>query len=154
MTPKFHIPSIIGILTTVLILLQTPSLADAKIFTKCDLAKELGKNGISRTFYGHWICLANAESGLDTSKVSPRFPNQSASYGIFQINSKEWCREGRKGGKCNMKCEDFLDDKITDDIDCVKKIQMQYGFNGWPVWVKKCKDKPANIPDISKCTNV
>lgn len=120
----------------------------AKVFTKCELAKELGKNGISRTFYGHWICLANAESGLNTTKVT-KLPNMSASYGIFQINSKEWCREGRKGGKCNMKCEDFINDNITDDIECVKKIQMQYGFNGWNLWQKKCKGK--ELPDISKC---
>ncbi|XP_055538288.1 lysozyme c-1-like [Wyeomyia smithii] len=121
---------------------------EAKIFNKCDLAKELGKNGISRTFYGNWICLANAESGMNTAKVT-KLPNLTASYGIFQINSKEWCREGRKGGKCNMKCEDFLDDNIADDIDCSKKIQMQYGFNAWNVWQKKCKGK--ELPNISKC---
>lgn len=123
--------------------------SSGKVFTKCELAKELGKNGISRTFYGHWICLANAESGLNTTKVT-KLPNMSSSYGIFQINSKEWCREGRKGGKCNMKCEDFIDDNITDDIDCVKKIQMQYGFNGWNLWQKKCKGK--ELPNISKCS--
>ncbi|XP_055621736.1 lysozyme c-1-like isoform X2 [Toxorhynchites rutilus septentrionalis] len=123
-------------------------LNEAKVFSKCDLAKELGKNGISRTFYGHWICLANAESGMNTTKIN-KLPNLTSSYGIFQINSKEWCREGRKGGKCNMKCEDFLDDDLKNDIDCVKKIQMQYGFNGWSVWQKKCKGK--ELPDISKC---
>lgn len=135
------------IIASVLVVLLAV-VSDAKIFTKCDLAKELGKNGISRTFFGNWICLANAESGMDTAKVT-QLPNLTASYGIFQINSKEWCRAGRKGGKCNMKCEDFLDDIITNDIDCVKKIQMQYGFNGWPVWVKKCKGK--DLPNISNC---
>lgn len=131
-----------------LLLVLLASLSEAKIFSKCDLAKELGKNGISRTFYGNWICLANAESGMDTSKVT-KLPNLTASYGIFQINSKQWCRDGRKGGVCNMKCEDFLDDNITNDIECVKIIQSRLGFNGWPVWVKKCKGQ--TLPNISNC---
>uniref|UniRef100_A0A1A9V9Y4 Lysozyme n=1 Tax=Glossina austeni TaxID=7395 RepID=A0A1A9V9Y4_GLOAU len=44
------------------------------------------------------------ESGRSTSKVT-QLPNQSVSYGLFQINSKNWCRKGRKGGICNIKCE-------------------------------------------------
>lgn len=131
-----------------LLLLLIAALGEAKVYSKCDLAKELGKNGISRTFYGNWICLANAESAMDTTKVT-RLPNQTASYGIFQINSKQWCRPGRKAGVCNMKCEDFLDDDITNDIECVKLIQSRLGFNGWPVWVKKCKGK--ELPNISNC---
>lgn len=86
------------------LLVLLPAFSEAKVFKKCDLAKELGKNGISRTFHGNWICLANAESGLDTTKMT-QMPNLTASYGIFQINSKQWCRSGRKGGVCNMKCE-------------------------------------------------
>jgi len=31
--------------------------------------------------------------------------NESKNYGLFQINSRDYCTEGRKGGQCNMKCE-------------------------------------------------
>nr|XP_019560431.2 lysozyme c-1-like isoform X2 [Aedes albopictus] len=141
-----RIQKFLYIASLLLVLLAT--LNEAKIFKKCDLAKELGKSGISRTFHGNWICLANAESGLDTTKLT-QLPNLTASYGIFQINSKQWCRSGRKGGVCNMKCEDFLDDNITNDIECVKIIQSRLGFNGWPIWVKKCKGK--ELPNISNC---
>lgn len=44
------------------------------------------------------------ESALDTNKVT-RQENNSKNYGLFQINSKDYCAEGRKGGLCNMKCE-------------------------------------------------
>ena len=70
-----------------------------------------------------------SESGGNTGKVS-EFPNLSASYGLFQINSKEWCRKGRKGGECGVKCEDFLDEDIRDDVKCAKVIYNRNGFNG------------------------
>jgi len=44
------------------------------------------------------------ESNLDTKKVTIN-NNNSKNYGLFQINSKDYCAEGRKGGLCNMKCE-------------------------------------------------
>lgn len=50
------------------------------------------------------VCLIESESGGDSSKVSEH-PNLSASYGIFQINSKEWCRKQRRGGECGARCE-------------------------------------------------
>lgn len=49
------------------------------------------------------ICLVEAESGRSTTKVT-EYPNYK-SYGLFQINSKEWCRSGKRGGDCNMRCE-------------------------------------------------
>jgi hypothetical protein len=50
------------------------------------------------------VCLTEAASGADTSKVS-ELPNLSTSFGVFQINSKEWCRKGRRGGECGIRCE-------------------------------------------------
>lgn len=58
-------------------------------------------------FYTHFpsgICLIEHESNRDT-KVVKRNPNGFASYGLFQISSKEWCRVSRKGGICDKKCE-------------------------------------------------
>ncbi|XP_053689898.1 lysozyme c-1-like isoform X2 [Sabethes cyaneus] len=132
------------------ILLITGNLANAKVFQKCPLARLLDSQQISRTLISNWICLVNAESGGDTSKKVSH-DNLSASYGIFQINSKEWCRVGRKGGKCNKNCEAFLTDDISDDIDCAKLIYKDVGFSYWKGWVSKCKQKP--LPDISHCWN-
>ena len=87
-----------------LIIILSINTDEAKIFTKCPLAKELDKSGINRSFIANWICLAQAESGLDSQKTT-QIAVGSMSYGIFQINNKTGCREGRKGGICNMKCE-------------------------------------------------
>lgn len=51
------------------------------------------------------VCLAEAVSGSNTSKVFNATPTRS-DFGIFQINTKEFCgRNGKAGGKCNMSCE-------------------------------------------------
>ncbi|CAO1346397.1 unnamed protein product [Diamesa serratosioi] len=125
-------------------------LSDAKVFKRCELAKELSQNTlIERSFISHWVCLIESESGAQTSKVQ-EYPNLSTSYGIFQINSKEWCRKGRKGGECGMKCEDFLNEDIKDDIKCAKVIYNRNGFKGWIEWISRCKNRP--LPDVSKCS--
>uniref|UniRef100_A0A182NI12 lysozyme n=1 Tax=Anopheles dirus TaxID=7168 RepID=A0A182NI12_9DIPT len=132
-------------------LLLIPAAIDAKIVTKCELVKQLTANGISRTYQGHWVCLAKAVSKMDSAKVS-QLPNLSYNYGIFQINSKEWCRVGYKGGKCNVRCEDLATDNITKAIQCSKTIQQQNGFKEWQMWEKNCKGK--ELPDISNCAVV
>uniref|UniRef100_A0A182FGV9 lysozyme n=1 Tax=Anopheles albimanus TaxID=7167 RepID=A0A182FGV9_ANOAL len=136
----------VSLTAVLLMLLCCAAPGYGKIYSKCELAKQLTANGISRTYQGHWICLAMHESGLNSTKVVA-LPNLSSNYGIFQINSKDWCREGRKGGKCNMKY--LATDDVTRAIQCSKIIQQQKGFNEWVLWQKKCKGK--DLPDISNC---
>ncbi|XP_058124828.1 lysozyme c-1-like [Anopheles coustani] len=132
-------------------LLAQSSTVRAKVFEKCPLARTFDREQISsRSLISNWVCLIMAESGADTTKLTT-LPNESKSYGIFQINSKTWCREGRKGGTCNKACEDFLTDDVSDDIECAKKIYQESGFGAWKGWVNKCKQKP--LPDLSGCWN-
>ncbi|XP_018797973.1 PREDICTED: lysozyme c-1 isoform X2 [Bactrocera latifrons] len=94
------------------------------------------------------VCLVENESGRSTSKVM-QLANHSVSYGLFQINNKNWCRKGRKGGICNIKCEDFLNDEISDDSRCAMQIFNRHGFQAWPGWVNKCRGR--TLPDVSRC---
>lgn len=93
------------------------------------------------------VCLVEAESGRSSNKIT-EYSNYK-SYGLFQINSKEYCKAGKKGGLCGVKCEDFLQDDIKNDIECAKTIYGRKGFDGWPGWQRKCKGK--QLPDITKC---
>jgi len=122
--------------------------SNAKMFTRCHLAKELLRHDFPRSYLSNWVCLVENESGRSTSKVM-QLPNQSVSYGLFQINSKSWCRKGRKGGICNIKCEDFLNDEISDDSRCAMQIFNRLGFQAWPGWVSKCRGR--TLPDVSRC---
>lgn len=90
-----------------------------------------------------------SESGLNTTVVKGPGTASSFSYGIFQISSIKWCKRGRKGGDCNAKCEDFANDDLTDDIACAQRIFDAVGFQNWPGWTKKCKNKP--LPDTGSC---
>ncbi|XP_040154905.1 lysozyme c-1 [Anopheles arabiensis] len=135
----------------VLILFTLYHTGEGKVYEKCSLARTFDRQKISsRTLISNWVCLVMAESGADTSKVT-KLPNDSSNYGIFQINSKTWCREGRKGGHCDKKCEDFLNDDLTDDIECAKQIYNDSGFAAWKGWVNRCKQK--TLPDLSSCWN-
>ncbi|XP_067634147.1 lysozyme-like isoform X2 [Eurosta solidaginis] len=120
---------------------------DAKEYMRCQLARELlEKYGINKTFLSNWICMIEHESNRSTDAIK-RNPNGSTSYGLFQINSKDWCRAGRKGGICDKKCEDFLDDNIDDDVACAKRIFERAGFKNWPGWSATCRNT-QNLPDL------
>ncbi|PSN37595.1 Lysozyme c-1 [Blattella germanica] len=120
--------------------------SEAKKFTPCEFANELKRNGL--TDLGNWVCLAESESSLNTTKVGGPNRNKSLDYGIFQINNKYWCKEGEKGGDCKIRCEDLKDDSITDDIECAKLIYKRQGFKAWYGWRNKCQ---GSLPDLSKC---
>lgn len=45
------------------------------------------------------------ESGGDTRKVSHAMSGQSRKYGIFQIDSGDWCNEQSETiGRCGVRC--------------------------------------------------
>ncbi|EDW02436.1 GH19892 [Drosophila grimshawi] len=131
-----------------LILLLSLSETQSKLLTRCQLAKELLRHDFPRSYLSNWVCLVESESGRSTSK-SMQLPNQSVSYGLFQINSKNWCRKGRRGGICNIKCEEFLNDEISDDSRCAMQIFNRHGFQAWPGWMSKCRGR--TLPDVSRC---
>ncbi|CAH0550793.1 unnamed protein product [Brassicogethes aeneus] len=110
---------------------------ESRNYTRCGLAKELTSLGFHRTFIGNWVCLVESSSGKKTDKLS-RKSDGSIELGLFQINSKVWCTFKKKGGKCNMKCEDLLNEDITDDSKCVQKVHQEKGFRGWPGWKRSC----------------
>ncbi|XP_030403048.1 lysozyme C-like [Gopherus evgoodei] len=91
-----------------------------------------------------WVCLAKHESSYNTRAIN-RNKNGSSDYGIFQINSKYWCYDGRTPGAsngCRIHCRKFLDDNITDDIKCAKLIARQArGLTPWVAWRKHCRGK-------------
>ncbi|GLV43508.1 uncharacterized protein CBL_04050 [Carabus blaptoides fortunei] len=122
--------------------------SSGKVYTRCGLSQELNKRNFPRSFLSNWVCLIESESGKDTSKVTNK-ANGSKSYGLFQINSREWCVAGRAGGKCGIRCEDLINEDLADDVACAKKVYSQKGFQAWDGWVRSCYKKSLN--DVSNC---
>ncbi|XP_055839268.1 lysozyme-like [Episyrphus balteatus] len=122
--------------------------SNAKQYMRCELVKELvQKYKFDRSLLSNWVCMIEHESDRDTSKVTKN-ANGSSRYGLFQISSKEWCKEGRKGGLCNARCEDFLDNMIADDAECAKKVQSRDGFKHWSGWNSVCRTQ-SNLPNLN-----
>ncbi|XP_044739391.1 lysozyme-like [Chrysoperla carnea] len=115
-------------------------LSDAKVYTRCGFKDELVFNKFDKTFIPQWACMVDSESGRDTTKVGVG-PSGSQKFGIFQINSKDYCQKGKAGGHCNIKCEDLLNDDITDDSKCAKLVQQREGFLAWDGWRLSCKNR-------------
>lgn len=118
----------------------------AKVFSRCDLVKTLrghGFEGFVGKTVADWVCLVKHESSYNTKAVNNNGPSRD--YGIFQINSKYWCEDGKTSGSknaCRISCSKFQDDNIEDDIQCAKKIaQEANGLTPWYGWRDNCKGK-------------
>ncbi|XP_077727962.1 lysozyme C, milk isozyme [Canis aureus] len=124
---------------------------EAKIFSKCELARKLksmGMDGFHGYSLANWVCMAEYESNFNTQAFNGRNSNGSSDYGIFQLNSKWWCKSNShsSANACNIMCSKFLDDNIDDDITCAKRVVKDpNGMSAWVAWVKHCKGK-----DLSK----
>ncbi|XP_068130521.1 lysozyme C-1-like isoform X3 [Hyperolius riggenbachi] len=89
------------------------------------------------------ICLAYYESSYNTAAVNNNGPSRD--YGIFQINSKWWCNDGKTRGAvnaCHISCQSLLNDNIYDDIECAKRVVRDpQGISAWVAWRNHCKGK-------------
>ncbi|XP_053154369.1 lysozyme C, milk isozyme-like [Hemicordylus capensis] len=127
---------------------------EAKVYERCELARLLKRHGMDR-YYGYslanWVCMAYYESRFNSRVVGPRNSNGSHDYGIFQINSRWWCSngQGKTSNGCKSSCSKFINDDITDDIACAKRIVRDPNrMDAWVAWRKYCKGK-----DLSKWTH-
>ncbi|KAL9824472.1 lysozyme C-like [Geothlypis trichas] len=117
-----------------------------KVFPRCDMVKILRQEdfeGFVGSTVADWMCLVEYESSYNTKAYNDN--GSSRDYGIFQINSKYWCSEGKNSGSknaCNVNCTKLLDDNIEDDIECAKKIaQVARGLTPWYGWKNRCQGK-------------
>ncbi|EDW53074.1 lysozyme [Drosophila sechellia] len=129
-----------------LLLAIESGVVSAKRFLRCELARKLlDQHGFERSLLSNWICLLEHESDLDTGRITNN-PNGSRNYGLFQINGR-FCQEGRRGGICNAKCEDFLDENLRESVTCAKRIQTSDGFRHWAGWQRYCRNA-QNLPNL------
>ncbi|XP_045685350.1 lysozyme C, milk isozyme-like [Phyllostomus hastatus] len=123
---------------------------NAKIFSKCELARKLKAHGMDG-FHGYslanWVCMAEHESNFNTGAFNGKNANGSSDYGLFQLNNKWWCKDKiPSANACNKMCSKFLDNDISDDIACAKRVVRDHkGMSAWVAWVNHCKNN-----DLSK----
>ncbi|XP_044753464.1 uncharacterized protein LOC123312934 [Coccinella septempunctata] len=138
--------------TPFVIFLFVVATVTAKIYKKCELAKELKyKYEFDLKEIPVWVCIAKHESNFNTTAVN----RGSGDHGLFQISDLYWCDTQRQGRACYAQCKFFEDDDISDDIECVKTIYEEHerisgnGFDAWVVYSHFCKDK--NSTYLEEC---
>ncbi|NWU20547.1 LYSC protein, partial [Dyaphorophyia castanea] len=117
-----------------------------RVISRCEMVRILRRHGFEG-FVGKtvadWMCLVKYESSYNTKAYNNNGPSRD--YGIFQINSKYWCNDGRTAGAknaCHINCSQLLNDNIEDDIRCAKKIaQEARGLTPWYGWKNHCRGR-------------
>ncbi|XP_004700514.1 lysozyme C-like [Echinops telfairi] len=119
-----------------------------KVYERCELArrmKQLGMDGYERISLANWMCLARWESGYNTRATNYNRGDQSTDYGIFQINSRYWCNDGktpRAVNACGISCNVLLQDDITQAVACAKRVVRDpQGIRAWVAWRNRCQNR-------------
>nr|UHA56337.1 c-type lysozyme [Plecoglossus altivelis] len=130
-----------------LVFLLLAAVANAKVYQRCELAKVLknaGMDGFRGISLPNWVCLTKGESNYNT-KVTNRNSDGSTDYGIFQINSRYWCDDGRTPRAkniCGIRCAELLTDNIQTAIRCAKRVvQDPNGIKAWVAWRLHCQNR-------------
>lgn len=124
------------------LLLLLAAAGSAKVFERCQLARELLRLQVDPKDVPTWVCIAQRESNLNTSALGNLNADGSGDHGLFQISDKYWCSP--QGWACNIPCSLLEDDDITDDWKCARRIFKQHravtgnGFNAWAVYRSHC----------------
>ncbi|KAM6985758.1 lysozyme C II-like [Aplochiton taeniatus] len=92
-----------------LVFLLLLAVASAKVYDRCELARILkasGMDGYRGNTLPNWVCLTKWESSYNTDAINHN-TDGSTDYGIFQINSRYWCNDGktpRAKNVCGISC--------------------------------------------------
>ncbi|XP_028614907.1 lysozyme C-2 [Grammomys surdaster] len=135
-----------ALLTLGLLLLSVS--VEAKVYERCDFARILKSNGMAG-YYGvslaDWVCLAQHESNYNTRATNYNPGDRSTDYGIFQINSRYWCNDGktpRAVNACGIPCSALLQDDISQAIQCAKRVVRDpQGIRAWVAWQRHCQNR-------------
>ncbi|XP_021030624.1 lysozyme C-like [Mus caroli] len=119
-----------------------------KVYNQCSLARtlqRLGLAGFQGITLANWVCLAKWESHFNTNTTRFNPEDYSTSYGIFQINSRFWCNDGKTPGSknlCRISCKALLKNNIRPAVLCAKRIMKDpQGIYSWARWIKHCENK-------------
>ncbi|XP_048215792.1 lysozyme C, spleen isozyme-like [Perognathus longimembris pacificus] len=127
------------------------STVHSKIFERCELARTLkrgGMDGYMGISLANWMCLAKWESSYNTRATNYNRGDKSTDYGIFQINSRYWCNDGktpRAVNACGISCNALLQDDITQAITCAKRVVRDpQGIRAWVGWRNHCQNQDVS----------
>ncbi|KAM8828671.1 lysozyme C-like [Spinachia spinachia] len=130
-----------------LVFLLLLAMASAKVYERCEWARVLkayGMDGYRGYSLADWVCLSKWESGYSTTAVNLN-GDRSTDYGIFQINSRWWCNDGRTPSSknaCSIECSVLVSDDVSVAINCAKRVVRDpNGIRAWVAWRNHCENR-------------
>uniref|UniRef100_A0AAQ4RL04 lysozyme n=1 Tax=Gasterosteus aculeatus aculeatus TaxID=481459 RepID=A0AAQ4RL04_GASAC len=93
------------------------------------------------------VCLSYSESGYSTTATNFN-TDGSTDYGIFQINSRWWCEDGRtprSKNACSISCSALVSDDVRVAINCAKRVVRDpNGMRAWVGWRNHCEHRDVS----------
>lgn len=86
-----------------------------------------------------WNCLADHHSNFDSGLKQRALNAAESNYGVLQINGNIWCSDGQN--LCGIQCQQLLDDDLSDDILCARRIYQLQGLSAWDAWERRCLNR-------------
>ncbi|KAJ8338899.1 hypothetical protein SKAU_G00356850 [Synaphobranchus kaupii] len=133
-----------------LVFLLLVAAASAKIYSRCELARTLqaaGMDGYQGVSLANWVCLSQWESSYNTDATHHDWDG-STDYGIFQINSRYWCADGKSHSEnvCQIPCSALLSPDISAAITCAKTVVSvsENGISAWVGWRLHCEGQDVS----------
>ncbi|KAL6097306.1 lyz [Pungitius sinensis] len=130
-----------------LVFLLLVAVSSAKVYERCEWARVLkayGMDGYRGYSLADWVCLSHRESGYSTTAINLN-TDRSTDYGIFQINSRWWCNDGRTPGSkngCAIQCSALVSDNVRVAINCAKRVVRDpNGMRAWVAWRNHCENR-------------
>ncbi|XP_056288152.1 lysozyme C-like [Pseudoliparis swirei] len=92
------------------------------------------------------VCLSKWESDYNTMATNHN-TDGSTDFGIFQINSRFWCRDGQRpsANACGIRCSELQSDDVTVAIRCAKRVVRDpNGIGAWVAWRRHCQNQDVS----------
>ncbi|CAN9504738.1 unnamed protein product [Ophioblennius macclurei] len=129
-----------------LVFMLLVAVSSARVFERCEWARVLknqGMDGYRGISLADWVCLSRWESSYNTQATNQN-RDGSTDYGIFQINSRYWCKKDGSPSHngCNINCNALLTDNVNVAITCAKRVVRDpNGINAWVAWRNHCANR-------------
>jgi hypothetical protein len=117
---------------------------------KCDITRSFADSGlIDRDMIAKFVCIAEHETGLNASVIKQS--GEKLKFGLFQIDSSEYCNTNEKINKCDVLCTLLTDTQYDNDLECAKLIYDKVGFDYWPSYSRHCEEVSSSEQLLKSC---
>uniref|UniRef100_A0A1A9ZR63 Glycosyl hydrolases family 22 (GH22) domain-containing protein n=1 Tax=Glossina pallidipes TaxID=7398 RepID=A0A1A9ZR63_GLOPL len=129
------------------------AVVEARVLTRCELAREMFHLGIEKSDLATWTCIAHFESRLNTSAVGRLNGKWSNNFGLFQVSDRYWCTSSSlrpSANMCHQVCQELLTDNIGAAVECAQTVKQRQGWKAWSAYNGYCQHITDKLTPLAK----